>query len=52
MKHTRGGKRINSGAPKKENTAKSHTIRLTDADWLKFQLLGGIKWLRNIINTK
>ena len=43
---TRGGARLNAGRPKVENKAKSHTICLTDADWLKFKELGGTCWLR------
>lgn len=43
---TRGGKRPNAGAPKKDNPAKTRTIRLTDEHWLKFKELGGVCWLR------
>lgn len=46
MENKRGGKRHNAGAPKKEITAKSRTIRLTDDDCNKFKELGGVKWLR------
>ena len=45
----RGGKRPNSGAPKKDNPAKTRSIRLTDDDWLKFKRLGGIKWLKEYL---
>lgn len=47
--NNRGGKRPNAGAPKKAHPAKSRTIRLTDADWLKFQQYGGASWLRSYL---
>ena len=50
IKPTRGGARLNAGAPKKIETAKSHTIRFIEADWLKFQSLGGAKWLKLILS--
>ena len=45
----RGGARIGAGAPKKLELAKSHTIRLTDAQWGEFKKLGGISYLKNIL---
>ncbi len=42
----RGGKRAGAGRPVVEDLAKRRTIRLTDADYAKFKLLGGAKWLR------
>lgn len=45
-KDNRGGKRPNAGAPKKAHPAKSHTLRFTDTHWLKFNLRGGMEWLR------
>jgi hypothetical protein len=37
------------GQPKKEHLAKRRSIRLTDADFSKFKLLGGSKWLRKLL---
>ena len=30
---------------------RTHAIRMTDADWLKFRRLGGANWLRAIFKT-
>jgi hypothetical protein len=43
---TRGGKRQGAGRPIETNPAKSRNIRLTDSDYYDFQVLGGVKWLR------
>ena len=48
-KQTRGGIRIGAGAPRKIEVAKSRTRRLIDADWVKFKELGGVKWLKRIL---
>lgn len=42
----RGGKRFGAGRPAKDELAKRRSIRLTDADYLKFKQLGGAAWLR------
>ena len=47
MTNKHGGVRLGAGAPKKENVVRNRTIRLSDGDWLKLQLLGGAKWLRD-----
>jgi hypothetical protein len=46
QENTRGGKRPNAGAPKKDNLAKTRTIRLTDFEWIKLKSLGGVNWIR------
>ena len=48
-KETRGGARANAGRPKNIEVAKSRTIRLLDADWLKFKALGGVSWLKEFL---
>lgn len=50
IKPKRGGARQGAGAPKKEAIAHAHTICMTDADWLKFKALGGVKFLRELLN--
>lgn len=49
-KSTHGGARINAGAPKKLEAAKTRTIRLIDADWLKLKALGGTRWLKEALS--
>ena len=49
VKH--GGARAGAGAPTKTEVAQSRTMRLTPSDWAKFQSLGGIGWLREIIRS-
>ena len=44
-KPTHGGARLNAGAPKKIEAAKTRAIRLIDSDWLKLKSLG-ISWLK------
>ena len=46
----RGGARLNAGAPKKLHKANPHSIHLTDIDWLKFKEMGGVKWLKILLN--
>jgi hypothetical protein len=46
---SRGGKRPNAGAPKKDNPAKTRAIRLTDDQWNKLKELGGVEWLRHYL---
>jgi hypothetical protein len=41
-----GGKREGAGRPAVSDKAKSRTVRLNDADYKKFQSLGGANWLR------
>ena len=48
-KQNHGGVRIGAGAPRKIEVAKSRTMRLIDADWLKFKEMGGVKWLKRIL---
>ena len=50
MTKTRGGARLNAGAPKKLNKAMPHSISLTDKQWLKFKNMGGAAWLRAVLN--
>ncbi len=38
------------GRPVLEDKAKIRSLRLTDADWLKLKAMGGIKWLRSVLN--
>ena len=47
----RGGARDGAGRPKlnANDKAKNRTIRMTDDDWQKFKLLGGAKWLINML---
>jgi len=45
-----GGTRPGAGKQKSGNPeAKTRSIRLTDAEYLKFKALGGVKWLRDIL---
>ena len=39
------------GQPKKEFTATIHSIRLTNAHYIKFKLAGGVKRLRQLLDT-
>ncbi len=48
---TRGGARPNAGRPKVADKAKSHTICLRDAHWRKFKELGGVSWLRLLLDN-
>lgn len=52
LKQSRGGARKNAGRPTIIDKAKSRTIRLNNADYAKFKLLGGLKWLRDFLNAK
>ena len=47
---TRGGARLNAGRPTIAEPANSRTIRLTDEHWLKFKNIGGVSWLKSILN--
>ena len=47
MKKTRSDK----GAKRVLDNAKIRCIRLSDLDYAKFRALGGIQWLRDIINN-
>ena len=47
---TRGGSRPNAGRPTIAEPATNRTIRLTDADWLKFKSIGGAAWLKSILD--
>ena len=49
IKH--GGARIGAGAPTKTEVAQTRTLRLTPSDWIKFQSLGGVRWLREVIHS-
>ena len=49
IKSKHGGIRKGAGAPRKLEVAKSRTMRLVDADWEKFKLLGGVKWLKGLL---
>ena len=51
-KPTRGGARKGAGAPRKLEAAKSRTMRLVDKDWAKFKLLGGVTWLKAVLNER
>ena len=42
--------RSDKGAKRVLDNAKMRCIRLTDLDYAKFRALGGIQWLRIIIN--
>jgi hypothetical protein len=50
-KLARGGSRKGAGRPSipESDKAKNRTFKLNDADWLKFKLKGGAKWLRSIL---
>jgi len=50
-KPTHGGARNGAGRPTVEDKAKMRTMRLTDAEYAKYKLLGGIKWLKSLLNT-
>ena len=50
-KPTRGGARPNAGRPKVADKVKSHTICLRDAHWRKFKELGGVSWLRLLLDN-
>ena len=51
-----GGKRENAGRKKGQFSElpkqKNRTIRLDDARWDKFLKIGGIKWLRSILDEE
>lgn len=49
-KKPRGGARPNSGRPKVADPAKNRTIKMNEADWLKFKAIGGVKWLRDVLS--
>ena len=49
-KPTRGGTRLNAGRPTIAEPATNRTIRLTYADWLKFKSIGGVAWLKLMLN--
>lgn len=49
-KPKRGGARQGAGAPKKAEVAKPCTMRLVDADWLRFKALGGVSWLKELLS--
>lgn len=46
----RGGARQGAGRPTIAEPAKNRTIRLTDADWLKFKSIGGVAWLKLMLD--
>lgn len=48
---TRGGARSGAGAPTVSDKAKSRTISLNDAEFAKFKLIGGLKWLKDLLNS-
>lgn len=52
--HKRGGARVGAGRPKvaESDRAKARTIRLADADYALFMILGGVKWLRVKLHTQ
>lgn len=48
--NTHGGKRAGAGKkPLGDQAMKSRTVRLTDEQYRKFKLIGGISWLRDIL---
>lgn len=49
--NNKGGKRANAGRPKLADKAKTRTMRLTDKHWNKFKELGGVSWLKIILDT-
>ena len=49
---TRGGARLNAGRPTVAEPAKNRTIRLTAVDWLKFKSIGGVAWLKSMLNQQ
>lgn len=51
VKENRGGSRAGSGRPKVAEPVKHRTVRLSDADWMKFKSLGGAHWLRSVLNA-
>jgi len=44
-----GGIRRGAGAPTKEDKGKNRGIRLNDAEYDKYKLLGGAKWIKQIL---
>ena len=50
-KPTRGGARLNAGAPTVSDKAKSRTVSLNDVEFAKFKQLGGTKWLKDTLNN-
>lgn len=52
QKPTRGGARPNAGAPLKADKAKNRTVRLSDAEYIKFKELGGARWLKMKLNEE
>lgn len=42
--------RSDKGIKRVSDTAKLRGIRLSDVNYLKFKALGGVKWLRQLIN--
>ena len=51
-KQKRGGARKGAGAPRKLEAGKSRTMRLVDKDWAQFKLLGGVTWLKALLNER
>ena len=51
-KSTRGGARPGAGRPAtgRNTENKQRQVRLTDPQWAKFKLLGGVRWLRSLLN--
>lgn len=45
-KKQQGGAREGAGRPPLEVKAQNRTIRLTDAEYLKFKQLGGASWIK------
>jgi len=39
------------GRPRVDDKGKNRSIKLTDTQYAKFRLLGGIKWLKRILNA-
>jgi len=49
----RGGSRKGAGRKSipESDKAKNRSIKLTDQDWAKFRSLGGVKWLRSLLDN-
>ncbi len=48
----RGGKQLGAGRPKVAERAEVRSIRITDKRWIKYQALGGNRWLSRKIDEE
>ncbi len=48
----KGGKRIGAGRPTVADKANPHTVCVTDKRWIKYQALGGNRWLARKIDEE